>query len=87
MKVDGKPVAKLVYPRYFRLSVPPGVYDVALAGKTFLCHLVAGESCYVRVKVVERRPVADLLSFNAAAIELQKVQPLDREKVIVGTWK
>ena len=92
MKVDGKRVAKLRFPTYYRLAVPPGVYNVTLDERdrpTILCHLIAGESCYVRVKTVgiEDRAEVELISPHLAAVELQTLLPLEQERIYVKVLK
>ena len=94
MKVDGRKVAKLRYPTYYRLEVPPGVYDITLdeddKDRTpILCHLIAGESCFVRAKVTGRDNVREvnLISPHEAALELQKLLPLEQEKIYIKVWK
>lgn len=92
MKVDGKRVAKLRYPTYYRLEVPPGVYSVTFDDKAeppILCHLIAGESCYIRARLTgseDRREVA-LISPEQAAKQLQQLLPLEKEHVYLETWK
>lgn len=91
MKVDGKKVAKLRYPTYYRLEVPPGVYTVTFDDKAeppILCHLIAGESCYIRALLTGNngRDVA-LISPQEAAKQLQQLLPLEREHVYLETWK
>ncbi len=88
MKVDGKRIAKLRFPTYYRLAVPPGVYNVTLDERerpTILCHLIPGESCYVRVKTVgiEDRAEVELISPHVAAVELQALLPLEQERIYV----
>jgi hypothetical protein len=76
LKVDGKRVAKLRYPTYYSLEVPPGVYDITMDDKDrvpILCHLIAGESCYIRARLTGRDNLreVDLISSHQAAVELQ----------------
>jgi hypothetical protein len=92
MKVDGKKIARLRFPTYYRIAVPPGVYNVTLDEKdrpTILCHLIAGESCYVRVKTVgaEDRAEVELISPHLAAVELQTLLPLEQERIHMKVWK
>ena len=46
-------MARLRFPTYYRVAVPPGVYNVTFAETSggdrrlpILCHLIAGETCY-----------------------------------------
>lgn len=97
MKVDGKRIAKLRFPTYYRLPVPPGVYNVSLEKDgpdekdrpIILCHLIAGESCYVRAKTVgiEDRAEVELISPHVAAVELQNLLPLEQERIHMKVWK
>ena len=92
MKVDGKKVANLRYPTYYRLTVPPGVYDISLEDKDqppILCHLIAGESCYVRARTTGPNALREvaLISPHEAAVQLQKLLPLENEKVYIRVWK
>src|SRR5262245_53047082 len=92
IKVDGKRVAKLRYPTYYRLEVPPGVYSITFDDKAeppILCHLIAGESCYIRARLTgnaDRREVA-LISPEQAAKQLQQLLPLEKEHVYLEPWK
>jgi hypothetical protein len=86
MKVDGKKIAKLRYPTYYRLEVPPGVYNVTMDDKDrppILCHLAAGEICYIRARTVgiESRAEVDLISPEQAWVQLRNLIPLEKEKV------
>ena len=91
-RVNGNKVAKLRFPTYFRLRVPPGVYSITLdepASKLMVCHVIAGESCYVRAKRAGSGEPAriDLISFTEAAVELQNLIPLEPEKIYIRTWR
>ena len=87
VKVSGKRVARLRYGTYFRLAVPPGAYEVtmdeAVSKSTILCHLIAGESCYVRARMVgkENRREVDLVSPEEGGRQLRNTIPLEKEKV------
>lgn len=88
MSVNGRKVAKLRYPTYYRLEVPKGVYNVKLDGEKspgILCHVIAGESCFVRARTVgsDRRREVQLISPEQAAVELGKLLPLEIEAVYV----
>ena len=92
MKVDDKKVASLRYPTYYRLEVPPGVYNVSMDDKDrppILCHLIAGESCYIRARLVGRdnSPEVNLISPHEAAVELQRLLPIEQEKIYMKVWK
>lgn len=92
MKVDGRKVASLRYPTYYRLEVPPGVYNITMDEKDrppILCHLIAGESCYIRARLVgrENSPEVHLMSPHEAAVELQRLLPIEQEKIYLKIWK
>ena len=92
VNVDGKKVAKLRYPTYFRLAVPPGAYTVTMAaanGSPVLCHVIAGESCYVRARLVgkENRREFHLVSPEEAGRQLRNTFALEREKIYMDSWK
>ena len=90
--VDGTRVAKLRYGTYYRLAVPPGAYTVTMdapSTSTMLCHVIAGESCYVRARMVGKNNAreAALVSPEEAARQLRNTIPLEPEKVFVRDWK
>lgn len=92
MKVDGRKVANLRYLTYHRLTVPPGVYDISMDVKDqtpILCHLIAGESCYIRARTVGHEAVREvaLISPHEAAVQLQKLLPLENERIYIRVWK
>lgn len=92
LSVDGRKVAKLRYPTYFRLAVPPGAYTVtmdAVSKSTVLCHVIAGESCYVRARMVgtENRREFDLVSPEEAGRQLRNTFQLEKEKVYMEVWR
>jgi hypothetical protein len=92
VSVDGKKVARLRYGTYFRLAVPPGAYEVTMDAPSkshMLCHLIAGETCYVRARLVgkENRREADLVSPEEAGRQLRNTIPLEKEKVYMEVWK
>ena len=92
VSVDGRKVAKLRYPTYFRLAVPPGAYTVtmdATSKSPVLCHVIAGESCYVRARTVgkENRREFDLVSPEEAGRQLRNTFQLEKEKVYMEVWK
>ena len=92
LSVDGRKIAKLRYPTYFRLAVPPGAYTVtmdATSKSTVLCHVIAGESCYVRARMVgkENRREFDLVSPEEGGRQLRNAIPLEKEKVYMEAWK
>jgi hypothetical protein len=92
MKVDGKKVASLRYPTYYRLEVPPGVYNITMDDKDrppILCHLIAGESCYIRARLVGHDNVREvhLISPHEAAVQLQKLLPIEQESIYIKLWK
>ncbi len=84
-KINGKPVAKIRYPTYYRLDVRPGFYTISVDdGPPIFCHVISGESCHVRMRVVGRdgRREVEMLTSHQAALELQKVMPLEKEHVL-----
>jgi hypothetical protein len=90
--VDGRKVAKLRYPTYYRLPVPPGAYTITMDAPTatpILCNLIAGETCYVRARKVgkENRREAALISPEEAYRELRKTFLLDNEHIYMREWK
>lgn len=90
--VDGRKVAKLRYGTYYRLAVPPGAYTVTMDAPSkspMLCHVIAGESCYVRARVTGKddRREADLVSPEEGARQLRSTIPLEPEKILVREWK
>lgn len=92
VSVDGKKVAKLRYATYFRLAVPPGAYTVTMDAPSLapvLCHLVAGESCYVRARMTGKgnRREFSLVSPEEGARQLGNTIPLEKEKVRIHIWK
>jgi hypothetical protein len=91
VRVDGKKVARLRYGTYFRLAVPPGAYQVTMDAPStslMLCHVISGESCYVRARLVgkENRREADLVSPEEAGRQLRNTIPLEKEKVYMEEW-
>ena len=92
MKVDGKKVANLRYPTYYRLEVPPGVYNITMDDKDqlpILCHLIAGESCYIRARLIGQNNIREvhLISPHDAAVQLQRLLPIEQEKIYIKVWK
>jgi hypothetical protein len=92
LRVDGKKVAKLRYGTYFRLAAPAGAYTItmdATSKSAVLCHVIAGESCYVRARLVgkENRREFDLVSPEEGGRQLRNTIPLEKEKVYMEAWK
>jgi hypothetical protein len=92
VSIDGRRVAKLRYPTYVRLAVPPGAYTVTMDAPSrspVLCHVIAGESCYVRARMIgnENRREFDLVSPEEAFRQLRNTIPLEKEKVYLQAWK
>jgi hypothetical protein len=91
--VDGRKVARLRYPTYYRLPVPPGTYTVTIedapTAMPILCNLIAGETCYVRARHVgkENRREAALLAPEEAYRELRKTFLLENEHIFLREWK
>ncbi len=96
LRVDGKNVARLRFPTYYRVAVPPGVYNVTFAETSggdrrlpILCHLIAGETCYIRVRTFgkEDRPEVELLPPSQAWLDLRNLIPLEKERVYLQMWQ
>jgi hypothetical protein len=91
LKLDGKPIAKLRHPTYHRVAVRPGVYEVAIgdSGTRILCHVIAGEFCYVRATTTEkdRKVEVELISPEQAWRELPKTMPVESGQVFVANSK
>src|SRR3712207_2943817 len=84
-KVNGKPVAKIRFPTYYRLDVQPGFYTITVDDKPpIFCHVISGESCHIQMRSIgpESRREVELLTSEKAALELQKVMPLEREHIL-----
>ena len=89
-KINGKPVAKIRFPTYYRADVQPGFYSVTVDDKPpIVCHVISGESCHIRMRTLgkEGRRDVELLTSEKAALELQKVMPLEREHVLASPLK
>lgn len=91
-RIDGIKAAKLRYPAYYRLAVPPGVYTATVDGVNkppIVCHAIAGEVCYFRIRTIGRegKPEADLISPEQAWRQLATAIPIDKEKVLLKNWK
>ena len=89
-KISGKPVAKIRFPTYYRLDVPPGFYSVTVDDKPpIFCHVISGESCHIGMRTLgqEGRREVELLTSDKAALELQKVMPLEREHILASPLK
>ena len=89
-KINGKPVAKIRFPTYYRADVQPGFYTVTVDDKPpIFCHVISGESCHIRMRTIgnEGRREVELLTSEKAALELQKLMPLEREHVLASPMK
>jgi hypothetical protein len=89
-QVNGKPLAKIRFPTYYRLDVQPGFYTVTVDDKPpIFCHVISGESCHIRMQTIgkEGRREVELLTSDKAALELQKVMPLEREYILASPLK
>lgn len=92
VSVDGRKVAKLRYGTYFRFPVRPGAYTVTMDAPSkspMLCHVIAGESCYIRARMVGKDNVREvsLVSPEEGARQLRNTIPLEKEKVFLQEWK
>ena len=91
LRVDGKQVAKLRFPTYYRVAVPPGAYEITIGSseKQILCHVIAGEFCYVRArtKADGKQVEVDLISPEQAWRELPKTYPIESGQVLMKSWR
>jgi hypothetical protein len=92
LKIDGRKVARLRFPTYYRIDVPPGVYAITMDESDkapIICHLIAGETCYIRARTVGKqdRAEVELLSPTQASEDIRRVIPLEPEHVYLKKWQ